>query len=133
VLRGEAFDGKKADAFSFGVMMWEIVTRSIPWNNWKPLGVYANLVTNGCAAVSRQLVFPVDWPPSYSQLAMECWADNPGRRPSFANIHRQITQMLEEERAVAGIEREKQTRSLLSRDNSRDRERETDMPSTIAR
>ena len=52
VLRGDSFDGKKADAFSFGVMMWELVTRSIPWDNWKPLRVYANLVTNGCAAVN---------------------------------------------------------------------------------
>lgn len=33
VLRGDKFDGQKADAYSLGIMMWELATRSVRATN----------------------------------------------------------------------------------------------------
>ena len=35
VMRGEKVS-EKSDVFSFGVVLWELVTRTQPWMGWRP-------------------------------------------------------------------------------------------------
>lgn len=105
VLRGDKFDGQKADAYSLGIMMWELATRSIPWKDWKPLRVYALAVTHGCAAVKRELRFPQDrgLPEGWEQLAHRCWSDAPVQRPTMHEIAAVLKDMISEEKAKGSV------------------------------
>lgn len=110
MLRGEKFDGQKADAYSLGIMMWEVATRSVPWKDWTPLRVYAAMTTHGCTAVKRELQFPKDrLPEGWEKLAHSCWSDNPAQRPSMHEIVGKLQEMIVEAKASASGEASTET------------------------
>jgi sterile alpha motif and leucine zipper-containing kinase AZK len=123
VLRGEKFDGTKADAYSLGIMMWEVATRSVPWKDWTSLRVYAAMTTHGCIAVKRELKFPEDCgaPEGWEQLAHRCWSDNPAQRPSMNEIVGILQEMIVENKDLASRRsRAQDTASLASEGSSRE-------------
>eukprot|EP01048_Picozoa_sp_COSAG05_P000320 COSAG05_NODE_8_length_40675_cov_148.837539_29_plen_1881_part_00 len=67
--------GQAADVFSFGVILWQMVTRA-EVDQWK-YGWKLKL-TN----------IPVSFPPKLSLLVQACWAVAPTNRPSFAEVQR---------------------------------------------
>ncbi|KAL8154276.1 hypothetical protein V2J09_012036 [Rumex salicifolius] len=80
VLRDEPSD-EKSDVYSFGVILWEIATMQQPWGNLNPAQVVAAVGFRG-----KRLDIPRDVNPHVASLIEACWINEPGKRPSFANI-----------------------------------------------
>ncbi|CAM0953185.1 unnamed protein product [Alopecurus aequalis] len=80
VLRDEP-SNEKSDVYSFAVILWELMTLQQPWCNLNPAQVVAAVGFKG-----RRLEIPKDLNPQVAALIESCWANEPWRRPSFANI-----------------------------------------------
>lgn len=80
VLRDEP-SNEKSDVYSFGVILWELATLQQPWNNLNPAQVVAAVGFKG-----KRLEIPRDVNPQVASLIEACWANEPWKRPSFANI-----------------------------------------------
>ncbi|KAM0899444.1 hypothetical protein ACQ4PT_021307 [Festuca glaucescens] len=80
VLRDEP-SNEKSDVYSFAVILWELMTLQQPWCNLNPAQVVAAVGFKG-----RRLEIPKDLNPQVAALIESCWANEPWKRPSFANI-----------------------------------------------
>lgn len=72
---------KKTDVWSFGVTMWEVMARSLPFNN---LDIY----TAADQIVNAGLRCPLSpqWPPRWQALLTACWNASPDLRPGFVEV-----------------------------------------------
>ena len=80
ILAGEPFS-QAADVFSFAMIGWEVLTRSLPFVGMNPVQI--------AQAVQQQKLrpeVPADSPPDFAALLGECWHDESGRRPSFTKV-----------------------------------------------
>ncbi|KAF8413868.1 hypothetical protein HHK36_001862 [Tetracentron sinense] len=79
--------GRKVDVYSFGLVLWELVTETIPYEDMTPIQA-------AFAVVNKNLrpVIPLDCSPAMRALIEQCWALQPEKRPEFW----QIVKVLEE-------------------------------------
>ena len=80
VVRGHSYT-EKADIYSFGINLWEIYTRQIPYNQMVPIQAAVAVMNKGLRPE-----LPAHTPPTYRTLVHECWDQNPNLRPSFDQI-----------------------------------------------
>ncbi|XP_022732706.1 probable serine/threonine-protein kinase SIS8 isoform X2 [Durio zibethinus] len=80
VLRNEPAN-EKCDVYSFGVILWELVTLRIPWKGLNPMQV-----VGAVGFQNRRLEIPEDVDPTVAQIIHECWQTEPHLRPSFAQL-----------------------------------------------
>ena len=80
VVRGHSYT-EKADVYSFGINLWEIYTRQIPYNQMVPIQAAVAVMNKGLRPE-----LPAHTPPTYRTLVHECWDQNPNLRPSFDQI-----------------------------------------------
>ncbi|ETO11655.1 TKL family protein kinase [Reticulomyxa filosa] len=78
----------KTDAYSFGIMMWEVFAGSEPYPNLTKTGVAAQVLHKKC----RPFV-PIHWPTPLAYLIQRCWQYNPDFRPSFFQIVSQLSHL----------------------------------------
>ncbi|XP_062184245.1 serine/threonine-protein kinase STY8-like isoform X3 [Phragmites australis] len=78
----------KADVFSFAVVLWELVTSKIPYENLTPLQAALG-VRQG-----MRLEIPSWVHPGLSKLIRQCWDENPNVRPSFSEITIELEDIL---------------------------------------
>ncbi|PRP75069.1 hypothetical protein PROFUN_03905 [Planoprotostelium fungivorum] len=88
----------KSDVFSFGVVVWEILTCQDPYPDSTPLEVAMAVATKGL-----RLPIPSDTDPSHQKLLSQCWQTLPEDRPNFAEICAFLGIMKEDIQAVEGI------------------------------
>ncbi|XP_038972097.1 tyrosine-protein kinase Fer [Phoenix dactylifera] len=80
VLRGEC-SNEMSDVFSFGVILWELMTESVPWSHLNSLQV-AGVV----GFMDRRLDLPEGLDTRVASIICNCWESDPGRRPTFQQI-----------------------------------------------
>ncbi|CAM6109407.1 unnamed protein product [Calypogeia fissa] len=80
VFAHKAYD-HKADVYSFGIVIWEIVTGELPYSGLTP-----KQAANGVVHQGLRPIMPTSVPPKLASLAEQCWDPNPQRRPQFCEI-----------------------------------------------
>ncbi|KAL3626609.1 hypothetical protein CASFOL_030158 [Castilleja foliolosa] len=80
VLRNELSD-EKADVYSFGVILWELVTQKVPWENLNSIQVIGAV-----GFMNQRLDMPKDIDPQWASIIESCWLSEPQLRPSFQEI-----------------------------------------------
>ncbi|CAM9188952.1 unnamed protein product [Choristocarpus tenellus] len=71
----------ESDVYSFGIVVWEIVTRKLPWADvGRPMDVLLEVCSGGRPDI------PDNAPSLLHQLMQSCWASWPGDRPPFSKI-----------------------------------------------
>ncbi|KAJ8449300.1 hypothetical protein Cgig2_002432 [Carnegiea gigantea] len=88
VLRNDP-SNEKSDVFSFGVILWELMTVKIPWASLNSLQVVGVV-----GFMDRRLEIPEDLDPRISSIISDCWQSNPGARPSFQDIIQRMNGIL---------------------------------------
>ncbi|XP_052811808.1 hepatocyte growth factor receptor-like [Mya arenaria] len=81
---------EKSDVWSFGVTLWELMTRGV-----RPYTVVDNWDMEKYIKSGRRLPQPRYSPSPLYRLMRRCWLETPGKRPSFADIRQCISGMLE--------------------------------------
>jgi serine/threonine protein kinase len=80
----------KSDAWSMGVVLWEIFSRQDPFPGVSPVQVAIGVSSRGMC-----LRPPSACPPAIAQLMYDCWAYDPRERPDFRTIARTIEQVID--------------------------------------
>ena len=79
VIRGDKY-GESADVFSFGVVMWEVLTRHQPYAGRNFMGVSLDVLEG------RRPQIPGDCPADFRRVMKRCWHSNPDRRPRMEDV-----------------------------------------------
>jgi len=89
VLMGQQFN-EKADVYSFGIVLWELMTRTEPFQEYNSFDTFRKDI---CLRKVRPPV-PADGHPDVASLMKRCWDANPAVRPSFSSIVQEIENTL---------------------------------------
>lgn len=88
LLSGEPF-GLPIDVYSFAVVMWEMLTRQVPYEEFKKTFTIISHVKAG----GRPPV-PKDAAEDFAHLMTACWSQEPKDRPTFSAIVDSLSSML---------------------------------------
>ncbi|XP_042356028.1 mitogen-activated protein kinase kinase kinase 9 [Plectropomus leopardus] len=85
VIRSSTFS-KGSDVWSYGVLLWELLTGEVPFR-----GIDGLAVAYGVAMNKLALPIPMTCPEPFARLMEECWSPDPHSRPQFSTILDQLT------------------------------------------
>ncbi|CAN6277706.1 unnamed protein product [Urochloa humidicola] len=71
----------KVDVYSFGIVLWELITGMLPFTNMTAVQAAFAVVNKGARPV-----IPQDCLPSLTHIMTRCWDANPEVRPPFTEI-----------------------------------------------
>lgn len=96
VIEGNKYSGK-ADVYSFGILMYEVITDLTPYpelNKGKiTVFKFTNMIINNDHRPSFK--FPIK--KSIKKLIERCWSKNPSDRPTFEDIFKKLAYNIEDE------------------------------------
>ncbi|CAA2974925.1 Tyrosine kinase [Olea europaea subsp. europaea] len=79
---------EKVDVFSFGIVLWEILTGDEPYANMHYGAIIGGIVSN-----TLRPTIPSHCDPEWRRLMEQCWAPNPAARPTFTEITNRLRVM----------------------------------------
>ncbi|KRY48229.1 Mitogen-activated protein kinase kinase kinase 9 [Trichinella britovi] len=80
VIKSSTFS-KASDVWSYGVLLWELLTGEVPYK-----GIDALAVAYGVAVNKLTLPIPSSCPEELSRMMEDCWNVEPRRRPTFMQL-----------------------------------------------
>ena len=81
---------EKADVFSFGIMLWELLVRQKPFDEYDiAKSGFISQLEDAIIGGLRPTI-PVDCPIRYRELICDCWHGDPKARPNFEEICERI-------------------------------------------
>ncbi|KAL7237099.1 hypothetical protein ACSBR1_020216 [Camellia fascicularis] len=95
----------KADIFSFGIVLWELLTGKLPYDYLTPLQAAVGVVQKGLRPT-----IPKNTHPKLAELLERCWQHDPNLRPDFSEII-DILQQIAKEVGDEGEDRRKEKSS----------------------
>ncbi|XP_025094561.1 LOW QUALITY PROTEIN: mitogen-activated protein kinase kinase kinase 20-like [Pomacea canaliculata] len=83
---------ESCDTWSYGVVLWELLTKEVPFNGIEGIQVAWLVVEKG-----ERLMIPSECPPLFARLMRQCWELEPKKRPSLKQILQVVEQMQDDE------------------------------------
>lgn len=81
----------KVDVYSFGIVLWELITGLLPFQNMTAVQAAFAVVNRGFRPP-----IPADCPPALAEIMSRCWDANSDFRPSFMLVVKMLEQAREE-------------------------------------
>jgi serine/threonine protein kinase len=79
VIRGEKYC-EKADVYSFGIVMWQVLTRKQPFAGRNFMGVSLDVLEG------RRPQVPVECAHDFKKVMKKCWHDSADKRPTMETV-----------------------------------------------
>ncbi len=91
---------KSSDVYSFGIILWEILTRRTPYQGMIRASNHLKAIQDIANGMRPEI--PAQCPPRYAQLMQACWNADPNKRPTFQEIVDVLLE-LEKEKIEANV------------------------------
>lgn len=83
---------EKADIYSYGIILWELLTREVPYGEMQQIQVAIAVLTTGLRPT-----IPNDTPAGLRKLITDCWHADALQRPDFLEIIERLEWIMEEQ------------------------------------
>jgi serine/threonine protein kinase len=83
VLENDSYS-EKADVYSYGIVLWEILAREPPFASYTPFQIISKVVQDHERPPLSKIA--EDCPRELIVIMRACWEQNPQRRPRFSDV-----------------------------------------------
>lgn len=92
-LFSNASPSSKVDVYAFGVVMFELATREIPWRGYSPASIMGSVLAGERPQVKMEILGEVAGP-EFVKLMQQSWKPNAEDRPTSAEVLKELTVIL---------------------------------------